>query len=359
MILVGDIASPTHQTSEHLAAVFQQYGSIFSTNSLICNFEGVICDEISTETNTPVLFNHSSVLQALKLAHTKVAALANNHTLDLPACFADTVRRLSGAGIAICGAGTSKIAAQEPLSVVERGIEIVLFNLCWDFLLYHQNNPSQGVYVAEIDNLKLIDDVSRVRQNKPNARIVIYLHWSLDLEVLPFPMYRKLSMELIDVGAELVVGTHSHCVQGGEKYKDGYIVYGLGNFFLPHHIFANGRLAFPSFSKLELAFEWDPVSRNGICHWFQYENDHGGHSLVLLESAPFEESTRLKNHSPYDRSFDDYLKYFREHRRKKFLIPVYRNPQAVWRNALKTRLLKARASVARTLAKMKMVKWQS
>ncbi|MBK8078814.1 MAG: CapA family protein [Saprospiraceae bacterium] len=33
-----------------------------------------------------------------------------------------------------------------------------------------------------------------------------------------------------DEGVNFIVGCHSHCVQGGEKYKDGYIVYGLGNF---------------------------------------------------------------------------------------------------------------------------------
>lgn len=35
---------------------------------------------------------------------------------------------------------------------------------------------------------------------------------------------------LIDNGADLVIGTHPHVIQGIEKYNDKYIVYSLGNF---------------------------------------------------------------------------------------------------------------------------------
>jgi poly-gamma-glutamate synthesis protein (capsule biosynthesis protein) len=359
MIIVGDIASPTASSSDDLESIFRTHASIFSANALVCNFEGVISDQISTATNTPVLFNHSSVLKALKTANIQVAALANNHTLDLPDCFDETLRHFKEAGIAACGAGRSQKEASESIVFEERGVEIVLFNYCWDFLLYHQKNPSHGVYVSEIVNLSLIESIGRVRQEKPDARIVVYLHWSLDLEILPYPMYRKLSMELIDSGANLVVGTHSHCVQGGEKYKDGFIVYGLGNFFIPYHEFANGKLAFPEFSRLEMALEWDPISQHAVCHWFNYHNDQGHHWLELSESAPFEESLLLKKYSPYDQSFNDYVKYFRLNRRKKFLIPVFLDPKATRRNRVMTQLLMYRASFARNLAKMNIVKWQS
>ncbi len=34
----------------------------------------------------------------------------------------------------------------------------------------------------------------------------------------------------IDAGASVVLGTHAHLIQGIERYKDGIICYGLGNF---------------------------------------------------------------------------------------------------------------------------------
>lgn len=359
MIIVGDIASPDPKCSADLLRFFREYQELFASDSLVCNLEGMLCDDILPNTNTPVLFNHSSVLSALIAANTKVAALANNHTLDLPEYFDNTLSLLSNAGIAWCGAGRTQSEAERAIGYMDRGVEVVVFNFCWDFLLYHQRNPTQGVYVGEINNLSLIQQVKRLRESKPDTRILVYLHWSIDLETLPYPMYRKLSMELVDVGANVVIGTHSHCTQGGEKYKDGYIIYGLGNFFLPHNTFANGKLTFPDFSRLEMAFQWDPVTKNGFCHWFKYCNEDGRHSLLLQESAPFEESKLLEAHSPYTQSFDEYLIYFKKHRRKRFLMPIYKEPRAVWRNAILTQLLKLRGRTARSMAKLKIIKWQS
>ena len=38
-----------------------------------------------------------------------------------------------------------------------------------------------------------------------------------------------MAYKLIDSGASLILGHHPHCYQGIEKYKDGLIVYSLGN----------------------------------------------------------------------------------------------------------------------------------
>lgn len=40
----------------------------------------------------------------------------------------------------------------------------------------------------------------------------------------------SLGHQAIDWGADLVVGTHPHVLQGIERYKDKYIIYSLGNF---------------------------------------------------------------------------------------------------------------------------------
>ncbi len=142
MIVVGDIASPDAACSADLKNIFLQQSTIFSNNSLVCNFEGLVCDEIDPSTNTPVLYNHSSVMDALDAANTKAVGLANNHTLDLPHCFENTVRHLIKHNIAFSGAGESEEEADTPASFFDGDTEIILFNSCWDFLLYHQKNPA-------------------------------------------------------------------------------------------------------------------------------------------------------------------------------------------------------------------------
>jgi len=249
--------------------------------------------------------------------------------------------------------------ALKPIALLENGLEILLFNACWDFLLYNHNNPDKGIYVAEIKEEELIMQVAKARSKNSDTAILVFLHWNFDLESLPFPLYRQFSERLIDAGANVIAGSHSHCVQGGEKYKDGYIVYGLGNFFVPHNVFANGKVSYPKFSNTELVLEWDCITNKAICHWFEYNYNGIDHALQHIGSENFEKSERLKEFSPYQNmSHTEYIQYFKKNRRKKILIPVYSDFKDVLTNRTYTFLLKKRAQIARILAKNNLIKWQ-
>ena len=105
MIIVGDIASPNLETSKCLNNIFKQHDQIFGKSPLICNFEGLIDANGTTQTKTPVLFNHPSVINALKSSNFTVGALANNHTLDLPHSFSNTIETFKTENIHYVGAG--------------------------------------------------------------------------------------------------------------------------------------------------------------------------------------------------------------------------------------------------------------
>ena len=81
MIIVGDIASPNSLCSRDLQNAFNQYAGIFSGHAVVCNLEGLICDDISPQTSTPVLYNHSSVLPVLKEVNVKLQNDPNNAEL--------------------------------------------------------------------------------------------------------------------------------------------------------------------------------------------------------------------------------------------------------------------------------------
>ena len=357
MIIVGDIACPNEQLSKKLEKGIKR--TIFKNNTVIFNLEGLIADTFSTDTDTPILFNHSSLLQTLGTNCAKViAVLANNHTLDLPQNFHNTITKLKKNKIHSVGAGKTREKSLSPATFREKGKDVFLFNYCWDFLLYHQKNPAKGVYIAEIDEQKIIQQISQCRESNPNAAIVIYFHWSIDLEILPYPLYRQFSKKLIDSGANVIAGCHSHCVQGGEKYKEGYIFYGLGNFYLPWNVYANGKLDFPEFSKLSLSLEWNPENNKAVCHWFTY--DETDHTIEHLKSEDFENSKLLADYSPYrNMNNSEYVKYFKRNRRKKFLIPVFTDYRKIWYNKWLNLLIKTRAKTARILAKYNLIKWQN
>jgi len=359
MIILGDIAVPNEELAGVLEKTFRSNREIFGDQKVVLNLEGLIADNQTLKTETPVLFNHSKVLDIIKkYSQGPVAALANNHTLDLPEQFDYSISVMQKEEIPYTGAGKTAEEAVKPAFFSENGRDVFLFNYCWDFLLYHQINPSAGVYVAEIEEMKILQQITECREEQPDASIVVCFHWSLDLEILPYPMYRRFSRALIDAGAKVVVGSHSHCVQGGEKYRDGYIVYGLGNFYIPWNEYANGKLRFPEFSKTTVVLEWDPVKNDATCHWFEYREDDK--FLVLKASEPFEDSSTLVEYSPFKGMTDkEYESYFKQNRRKSFLIPVFKNHENVKKNKFLTFLLKSRAKTARKLAKINLIKWQS
>ncbi|MEA3461477.1 MAG: CapA family protein, partial [Bacteroidota bacterium] len=190
MILVGDIAT-SQATIGSLVRFLKERKSEFRDKCFISNLEGLLSDRDPAKDNKPILSNDTSLPGLMKEAVDPVFCLANNHVLDIPEAYTPTIRTLEQEQIPFGGAGYSAEEAMKPLIFKDGDQEIILFNACWDFLLYNHKNPTSGVYVGELDERRMIEEVSRFRSLHPEAAIVVYIHWNLDLEKLPFPMYRQ------------------------------------------------------------------------------------------------------------------------------------------------------------------------
>ena len=55
------------------------------------------------------------------------------------------------------------------------------------------------------------------------------LHWGIEYQTMYAPAQRTLARALVDAGADLVVGTGPHVLQGIERYRGALICYSLGN----------------------------------------------------------------------------------------------------------------------------------
>jgi len=360
MLFVGDIASPSRRHSEQLNDQLNRYPWIFNGQPLICNLEGLVCDSDINAGNTPVLYNHSSVIGVLGRHGCKAVCLSNNHSLDLPGNFDTTISALATSGINYTGAGRSPADASKPAEFMQGDKKVLLFNSTWHVLLQHRKNPSRNIYINTIQEERIISEVRQCRELNPGAVIIIYLHWNFDLESLPFPVHRRFARGLIDSGSNLVVGSHSHCIQGGERYKDGLIVYGLGNFFIPWKTYIGGTIKFPDLAKLEMALEWNPDTGLAMAHFFRYENENDLHKLDLVSSEPFDESPMLKQHSPYQGFGEkEYLVFFRKNRRKKNLVPVFDKYNNHIRTNMKSVFTIYRIKFARLLAKHNLRDWNN
>lgn len=349
MIFLGDIASPAEGYSNDLYDSLNESLHLFKDDIVVANFEGLISDDIATG-NQPILNNHPSVLRPLQLVNTKAVSLANNHTLDLPHNLDRTTAFLSDNGIKYFGAGREIKQAEEPAVFEHDGYTYFILGYSWDILMQHQKNEPGVMYVSTIKPKQILEKIRSIRQENPNAKIVLKMHWSFDLENIPFPLYRKFSRAMIDAGANAVIGEHSHCVQGGERYKDGVIVYGLGNFFFPWFVFRNGKSRFPEWTRTELAVQWDPKTNTVKCHWFKYVNNGNRHKLEYLSTEDFDTGTLINEYSPYRTMNErEYLNYYRKNRRKGFLMPIYKDHNDTLRNGLIDFYIKKRIKFARFL----------
>ncbi|QSS98022.1 CapA family protein [Psychroflexus sp. ALD_RP9] len=358
MIFIGDVASPQKQYSDFF---YDQIKGFVKDKDLIFNLEGLVSDDLSINSSVPILFNHSSIIEQIKKMNCKVVTLANNHTLDQPSLFENTIQKLNINGISYCGAGYSIEQANKPSIFYSQREKIIMFNQCWSVMLQHQKNPSQGVHVATIDKEILFKNISKHKKENPDAKLVVYFHWNFDLEKLPFPADRRIAKGLIDLGVDLVLGCHSHCIQGAEYYKGKPIVYGLGNFFIPWYTYINGHISFPDFSKRELAVEWNPQTNQVVLNFFRYNPDN--HQLELYHKEQFSENNKgyiFKEFSPYQGLSDkEYKVFFLKHRRKKYLVPVLNTYDKNTTNFIKNTLIISRIRILRFLAKLKLRSWNN
>lgn len=78
-----------------------------------------------------------------------------------------------------------------------------------------------------------LQQVADLKKQYPAFKIIINIHWGIEDIRYPEPEKRTLAYQLIDKGADMIIGHHPHIIQPYEKYKGKYIMYSIGNFYFP------------------------------------------------------------------------------------------------------------------------------
>ena len=68
-------------------------------------------------------------------------------------------------------------------------------------------------------NFKKLTNIIRTLKNE-NYFVIIMPHWNYEYVHFPAPDNRNLGKDLIDAGADLIVGSHPHIIQGYEKHNN-------------------------------------------------------------------------------------------------------------------------------------------
>lgn len=169
-------------------------------------------------------------LPALKEAGFDVVNLANNHTLDQGVeGLLDTIGYLDKEGIPNVGAGNDETEAYKPVLLEANGISVAYVGLSRVLPVGEWKATDKRAGLAETyDSTRA---VKTIKDAKGQADLVVVMvHWGIEREDYPNGDQKRLAREYIDAGADLVIGSHPHVLQGMEQYKGKWISYSLGNF---------------------------------------------------------------------------------------------------------------------------------
>ena len=200
-----------------------------------------------------------SRVNLLKEMGIDVVTLANNHILDFGTDpLIDSGTTLDVAGIDYVGAGENLERAKKLLLRRVNGTTIGYLGASRVYMdasgAATAGRP--GVF-STYDPRDLVAEIEAARE--VCDYLVVYVHWGIERDTKPQEYQRTLAMNYIDAGADLVVGSHPHVLQGVEYYNGKPILYSLGNFVFGSSIPSTALL------KVELS-----------------EERHGGSTISLI-----------------------------------------------------------------------------
>lgn len=158
--------------------------------------------------------------------------LANNHVYDYgKEALLDTFTVLEEAGVPYFGAGRNLEEAMQPLYLEVDGKTVALVAAS----RAEKNKMTPQATDSEPGILRCYDTelfLQAIQEGKANADFCIaFVHWgteySYDLERVQLDTGKAY----LDAGADVVIGAHSHCLQGMEYYDGKPIIYSLGNYW--------------------------------------------------------------------------------------------------------------------------------
>lgn len=207
-------------------------------------------------------------LEGLKNAGIDMVTLANNHVMDYGReAFSDTLASLDEYGIEHIGAGENLENASAINYQDINGIKVAFIGAS-EILGYESNKATEdksGVFYLNRDDLNDIKKIISVAKKEAD-KVILVLHWDREYYDYPKDETVKMAHELIDSGADIIIGHHPHVLQGIEYYNDGIIYYSTGNFnFLIRNENASQSALFEiEFNKKEiLSSKVYPIKING------------------------------------------------------------------------------------------------
>jgi poly-gamma-glutamate synthesis protein (capsule biosynthesis protein) len=206
----------------------------------IVNLETALATGGSPE---PKAFNFRAppaALDALSAAGVDAVTMANNHGMDFGADGLAESLALRGTsradhGVAIVGIGADEDDAYAPFVTEVDGhvVGLIGANDVFDDAL--QSRWTAGPSRAGLASARSGDRQERLLAEVRDLRdqvdtLVVYLHMGVEKQTCPSDRQIELADALHLAGADVVVGSHAHRLQGAGFRSGGFVAFGMGNY---------------------------------------------------------------------------------------------------------------------------------
>jgi len=182
-----------------------------------------------------------------------VFSTANNHSLDQgPEGLKATLDYLDQLGVRHHGTARTPEERDQGIPILEAGGIKVAF-LSYTYGTNGRSVPKGKEWLVNVVDFNAMGndpDLSLVQKDIQAARkmgaevVVVVPHWGLEYEYFPPERIVSRAHQIIEMGADIILGYHPHCLQPMERYlpknpdriglPEAFIIYSLGN-FIPDH----------------------------------------------------------------------------------------------------------------------------
>lgn len=183
--------------------------------------------------------------------------MANNHSMDQGMVgLQDTYQNIMDAKMVPLGFGKNLKYACQPLLLANYPRKIYLISSL-QVLSENWNWTEDTPCICETSIDNLANFTQQIKNDDPECIIFIQLHWGAEHTFKPATMQKQQAWQLIDAGADCIVGHHTHTMQSSETYKGKPIFYSIGNFIFDQkrNINTKGQLVKATISAGQISFD--------------------------------------------------------------------------------------------------------
>ncbi len=160
-----------------------------------------------------------------------LVTLANNHVYDFgEIAFNDMIDSLNQYKMPYIGAGKNINEAKRPYYFIINGYKVSFVNAtrAEKLILTPEATDTSGGVFRCYDPTEFSNVIKEER--KVSDYVIALIHWGREDSHELEDVQVSTSKIYIDSGADIIVGSHAHVLQGIEFYKDKPIIYNLGDF---------------------------------------------------------------------------------------------------------------------------------